>query len=168
MTRCSSTALRPLILACPSLVHQQTLAFCRPGKRMFGVFCIGILALVCLGCRGSYTNQVVTQEMSPDNQRKAVVFVRRCTDFLGSCPPVTWLSILGANQDLPAGPGNAVAVTGGGFSSDVAKVPGAAYLQIAWHDSQTLIVSDPGPTRFLKRNDRVGPVHVQYRTIGIE
>jgi len=110
---------------------------------------------VCLSnCTLSCGNKTLSQSLSPNGRLKAVLFSRTCVAAARYCPSVSSVSVLAADDALPAGEGNVVA-----FVGDVG-------VDLQWKSDGLLLVRYPAIARVLRQYRRSGDVQIQYLRVG--
>jgi hypothetical protein len=128
--------------------------------RLAGLLTAGCFAAsACLffaligNCSLSCQNRTVTELRSPDGRWKAVAYSRECRAIVGFCPSVSHVSVLGVDERLPDGVGNAFSVAGV-FGTD-----------LRWQSGNILSVGYSGIV--LRQRQQVEKIRIEYRLIGI-
>jgi hypothetical protein len=83
-------------------------------------------------------NDVLAQHLSPDKERKVVVFQRDCGATTGFS---TQASILDAGDELPSGGGNVLIAITGGAGMAPAGPGGGPELRVKWVDDRRVVLS---------------------------
>ena len=113
--------------------------------------------LLLANCSLSCGNRILSEAKSPNGNWKAVWYLRQCVSPARYCPPVSFVSILRADEQLPNAEGNA-------FS--VAADDG---VRLDWKADGLLLISYPGfvgVNRSLRQQHQVGNIRVEYLPIG--
>ncbi len=131
--------------------------------KLLPAFILTALATTCtlsasIGCDPLCGNDVLTEHRSPDGTMKAVVFVRNCG---ATTSYSTQLSILDADDSLPAGAGNTfIADTDHGR---VLPGPGGGpAVEVVWTGKQSLAISFAARIRVFKQESSVDGIHIEY------
>ncbi len=121
-------------------------------RAVLAALTITISLLLLSGC-GLCGNEILSESLSPDGSKRAVLFSRNC----GATTDYSWqISILGAKEVLPDDGGNAfVADTDHGAVQEM-KV------EVDWKDSDHLIVSYPEHARVFHQSTMVRGVRISY------
>jgi hypothetical protein len=113
---------------------------------------ITILVLLLSGC-GLCGNEILSESLSPDGSKRAVLFSRDC----GATTDYSWqISILGAKEVLPDDGGNAFAA-----GTDHGAVQ-EMKIEVDWKDSEHLIVSYPEHAHVFHHLTLVSGVRISY------
>jgi hypothetical protein len=113
--------------------------------------------LVLANCSLSCGNRILAEAKSPNGNWKAVWYLRQCVSPARYCPPVSFVSILNADEHLPNAEGNAFSVA----------ADDGVYLE--WKEDNLLRISYPGffgVDRSLRQENQVGTVRIEYFPIG--
>jgi hypothetical protein len=120
---------------------------------------LAILALLsrAAGCDVGCANRAVSEAVSPDGRRHAVVFRRDCGATTGVS---TEVSVLPAGRS-PSGSGNVF-----GADGDHGRAPtgsgGGPAVRVRWLDQRTLEVRYDGRARVLRRDARHDDTDVRF------
>jgi len=114
---------------------------------------VGLSLALLSNCTLSCGNKVLAQNQSPSGRYKAVSFARNCVAATGYCPSVSSVSVLGATETLPAGEGNVFTLMAGDG------------VELEWK-SDTVLLVRYSAGRFLRRQERVGHILIEYQSVG--
>jgi len=130
----------------------------RPGSRCVArLLAAAVLCLGAMGCDAGCTNESVSDAVSPDGRRHAVVFTRDCGATTGFS---TQVSVLPAGR-RPSGGGN-VFVADGDHGRAPARPGGGPAVRVRWLDRRTLEVRYDGRARVFKKDARHDDTNVRF------
>jgi hypothetical protein len=113
--------------------------------------------LLLANCSLSCGNRILAEAKSPNGNWKAVWFLRQCASPAQYCPPISFVSVLSADAQLPNSEGNAFSVV----ADDG--------IRLDWKADDLLQISYPGfvgVNRSLRQQHQVGDIRVKYLPIG--
>ncbi len=104
-------------------------------------------------CRDGCVNDVLSESLSPDGSKRAVLFLRDC----GATTDFSWqVSILGSKETLPNDPGNVIVLDSDHGAVHEMKV------EVQWKGSDNLIVSYSDRARIFHQLTMMRGVRISY------
>jgi hypothetical protein len=113
------------------------------------------VALCLAGCIDPCDNDILNETISPDRQRRVVIFERSCGATTGFS---THLSVLSVGENLPRAAGNT-------FIADSNR--GAAnpmFVRTRWQSPDRLVITFPERARVYLREVRIGSLNIIYES----
>jgi hypothetical protein len=125
-------------------------------RASLATFTLAVSFLLLSGCHDLCVNDVLSESLSPDGSKRAVLFLRDC----GATTDFSWqISILGSKETLTNGAGNVIVLDNDHGAVHEMKV------EVEWKGSDNLIVSYPDRARIFHQLTMIRGVRISYETV---